>query len=122
MYGATINTFESNEQVTFPEQTCIVIDMDIIEYFYACEMNDILNDDKLMDLIVTNPYYKEAICDAFDINEMTITHKGVKYIFNGPPKSIRSTLEMLDPTVTLEPNVIPVGVKYKNLKEDNIGG
>ena len=86
-----MKTYKEPEQ-----QPKLVVDMDIIEYFYVATLNEILADDSLVKLIVKNGYYQQALCESQDVLTLTITCNGVQYTFvdNRPP-GIPSTLEML---------------------------
>lgn len=74
----------------------LIVDMEIVEYFYVATLNDILNDEELVILIVQNPYYQQALCEANDVLTLTITCKNKEYTFiDNTPNDVPSTLEML---------------------------
>jgi len=98
------------------KRTNVTIDMDIVEYMYAANMEDITSDDKLMDLILANGFYKEAFMDAFGMNKIRISHRGVEHIMKGPEKGIHSTLHKLQG----KEQVVIYGVTYKNVEMKNI--
>ena len=100
------------------EPTFSIVDMEVIEYLYVANFEDILGDDKLMTLILSNGLYKQALCDAFNMTKISLTFNGEEYILNGPPGHIPSTLELLDPTIELMQTFIPVGIKIINGPED----
>ena len=94
----------------------IVVDMNIIEYFYAATYEDIMSDDKLVDLILTNGYYKEAFCDAHQIDKLVIGHKNKDHKFKGSPHSVRSTLDVLQGNS----KYMVLNTIFKNVKLENI--
>jgi hypothetical protein len=88
----------------------VTVDMEIIEYFYAATFNDIICDNDLMRLIVSNGYYKEAFCDAHNIDNMVITVDKKDHKMSGPPRNLSSTLDILEGKT----RVIPLGIKIIN--------
>lgn len=92
---ATIKTMKTKPlrpEVTPP----VTIDMDIVEYFYAATFEDIMGDNKLVDLILTNGFYKQAFCDAHGIEDLIINHKGKEHVLKGTAHNVRSTLDVLE--------------------------
>ena len=92
---ATITGFET-PKVIEPEPP-LVVDINIAEYLYVADLNDILGDDNLVKLIITNPYYQQIICEANEMAELRITLNGQEYTFrSGKPDDVESTLAMLE--------------------------
>lgn len=91
---ATITGFETPK--TIEPEPMLIVDMNIVEYLYVADLNDILADDKLVTLITTNAYYQQILCEANEVATLKITLKGKEYIFrNGKPDDVESTLAML---------------------------
>lgn len=88
----------------------VTVDMEIIEYFYAATFEDITGDDDLMDLILTNGFYKQALCDAHGIQSLVLEHKGKEHKLRGTEHNIPSTLEVFEGKTKL----MPLNVKIKN--------
>jgi hypothetical protein len=91
------------------------VDMDIIEYFYGATFNDVTCDKKLMDLVLHNGFYKEAFCDAFQIEKIVLEHRGVEYKLQGTSHREHSSLETLQGHGPLI-----IGVNKLNEKLENI--
>lgn len=87
-----------------------VVDMEILEYFYAATFEDITGDDDLMDLILTNGFYKQALCDAHGIEDLVIEHRGKEHTLKGTSHNISSTLEVFEGKTKL----MPINVIIKN--------
>lgn len=92
------------------------INMDILEYIYAATWEDIMGDEKLVDLIMNNGYYKTALCEAFEIERMVIDVNGVKWKLQGGPRNLPSQLEVLKGNS----KVAIIGAKIKNRELKNI--
>ncbi len=92
------------------------VDMDIIEYLYAATWEDIMGDEKLVDLIMNNGYYKTALCEAFGIERMKLNVNGKTWKLNGLPRNVTSQIDLLNGKTKF--NVI--GAKIKNKKLENI--
>lgn len=111
---ATLKTMKKEDR-DWPEQTITLVDYDIIEYFYACELNDILDDDDLCKLIDSNGFYKTCVCEAFGMGEITLTCKGKDMTWYGPPVGVPTNFE----TFVLRGGGM-VGVNHKNYEQHNI--
>ena len=90
---ATINNINKHIQQPYnpPE-----IDINILEYIYAADFNDIFDDDDLMELIANNGYYQQAFCEAFDIHDITITVKDKQYKLSQPVNSPHTALDLIN--------------------------
>jgi hypothetical protein len=94
------------------------VDMDIVEYLYAATWEDIMGDEKLVDLIMNNGYYKTALCDAFQIERMTVNVNGRKWKLAGLPRNINSQLDLLYGKTKI--NIIGAKIKNKELGNINV--
>ena len=88
----------------------VTVDMEILEYFYAATFEDVTGDDDLMDLILSNGFYKQAFCDAHQIDTMVLEHKGKTHKLKGTNQKIDHTLDIFEGKT----KCIPVNVKIKN--------
>ena len=93
------------------------VDMDVMEYIYAATWEDITGDEKLMNLIMNNGYYKTALCDAFEIERMTLTVGNKKWKLAGVPRNISSQLDVFygkTKVVVADSNIINKELKNIN--------
>jgi hypothetical protein len=88
-------TYESVQTIKPPEETTATVDMNIVEYLYTCPLNDIMADDNLIKLVVNNGYYKSVLCEANQIQTMTITLDGQQYLLSGPGEDQDSMYDIL---------------------------
>lgn len=77
------------------EETRVCVDMEIIEHIYCATLEELLGDDGLMDLIIGNGWYKQALCDSCGVKELIILHKGVEHKLYGPPEGRPLTYEQI---------------------------
>lgn len=89
----------------------VIVDMNIVEYLYAATWDDITSDDELLDLILGNGIYKEALADAMGMQKVILKHKDKIYEFNGSPPDVSSTLDILQGNT----EITMYGIEYKNL-------
>lgn len=92
------------------------VDIDILEYIYGATWEDIMGDEKLVDLIMNNGYYKTALCEAFGIERMVLVVNGVKWKLQGPPRNIKSQID----TFQGKTKIAVIGAKIINKKLGNI--
>jgi hypothetical protein len=92
------------------------VDMDIIEYLYAATWEDIMGDEKLVDLIMNNGYYKTALCEAFGIERMVLNVNGKTWKLAGLPRNVTSQIDLLNGKTKFS----VIGAKIKNKKLENI--
>ena len=89
---ATITNYEIPKE---REKTCVTIDMLIIEHIYCATLEEILGDAELMDLILSNGWYKQALCDSCEVNKLEITHRDTKHVLYGRPERLPFTYEQI---------------------------
>jgi hypothetical protein len=87
-----ISFIEKTEEVINNDD--IPIDMDILEYIYVANINDILSDDKLVELILKTGVYKTTLCDSYGLEKMTIKHNGIEYTLFGSPDGVPNNYEI----------------------------
>jgi hypothetical protein len=84
---ATINNFKNVKKEEYV-QPLVTLDIDIIEYFYAAIIYEILDDDNLVRLIDSNGFYKTAFCEAYELDEISINIDGNETVWYGAPKGV----------------------------------
>jgi hypothetical protein len=96
------------------EHTTTEIDIDIIEYLYAATWDDITKDDKLMDLILSNGWYKQALMDAQGMTKLKIFHNNNTHELTA--SKMESTLDIIHG----KSQAVIMGATYKNIEQKNI--
>ena len=96
---AIIKSFKSEEAMPQPkvdDELPAPVDFNIMEYFYAATMEEILADDSLVKLINSNGFYRTCFCEAFDLYEVCITIGTVEYKWSRPRNIERSNLDIFE--------------------------
>jgi len=112
---ATIKSFKDKRTEEYI-QPPIIVDIDIIEYFYAADMYDVLADDNLVRLINSNGFYKTAFCEAYDLDEITVTVDGKDTTWHGAPVGVPGSFK----TFIEGSDMGIMGAVGKNVKMNNI--
>lgn len=84
------------EEPTIYEPTKTLIDTGIIEFIYVSNLDDLLADDELMDLILSNGYYKSALCEAQGLEKLEISHKEQVHLCMTTPDNISCILDLVE--------------------------
>lgn len=78
-----------------------VVDMNIVEYLYTCPLNDIIADDDLMKLIVSNGIYKRILCESNNIKSIDIIIDSETYTLYGPNEDAHRMLDVLEGRINM---------------------
>lgn len=94
---ATMKSFKGEESLPkskTDDELPDPVDFNIMEYFYAATMNEILEDDDLVRLINSNGFYRTCFCEAYELYEITITIDNTEYKWCRPRNIDRSNLDV----------------------------
>jgi hypothetical protein len=111
---ATMKSYKAAKEEEYLQPPTIV-DVDIIEYFYAADIYDVLADDSLIKLIDSNGFYKTAFCEAYDMDEITVTIGTKNMTWHGAPLGVPTAYETF-----VKGKIGLPGTLRKNLTVDNI--
>jgi len=96
---ATMKSFKGEAALPQPktdDELPAPVDFNIMEYFYAARMEEILADDSLVRLINSNGFYKTCFCEAFDLYEISIILDTKEIKWTRPTNLKRSNLDVFD--------------------------
>lgn len=107
---ATITSYKNTttEEYVQPDVT---LNIDIIEYFYAASIYEVLDDDDLVRLIDSNGFYKTAFCEAYDLDEITVNIDGNETTWYGAPIGVPGAYDTF-----VNGAMGVVGTRIKNLE------
>jgi hypothetical protein len=111
----TINSMIINTKTTPKIPPSTDIDIDILEYLYVCPLNDILADPSLVALVLSNGYYKAAVCDGSNLECLDITFNGVKHTLHKSPGKY-NILQIVDPKIKHTPILMGTSISNNELK------
>lgn len=76
-----IDNIKSNGKIKTADPIIKEVDVNILEYLLVCPLNDILSDEKLVNLILDTSYYRDAIMEGSNLLTLEFTYNDKKYKF-----------------------------------------